>query len=76
MHALISPAEPFNKGVRICEVQKVPFEVAKPLFWVECEEGLDHHNSYYDMKTEVISAVPPPVVGNFVQAKGGSGVIA
>lgn len=47
MKALISPNEPvFNPntgeqiGVRVCEIQSQEFEIAPPLFWVDCNESV------------------------------------
>lgn len=47
MKALISPNEQvFNPntgeqiGVRVCEIQQQEFEIALPLFWVDCNESV------------------------------------
>jgi len=43
MKALISPNELHTQAdntqvMRVCEVRATPFEVAAPLFWVDCPE--------------------------------------
>jgi hypothetical protein len=45
MKALISPNETValgdgNTGVRVAQVDTVGFEVAAPLFWVDCDENV------------------------------------
>jgi hypothetical protein len=64
-NALISPNEPvysYDKtllGVRVAEVCDTPFEVASPLFWVECADDVLADQFYYDTETQTIIAIPP-----------------
>jgi len=62
MKALISPNEPRENGYRVAEVEpddKV-FEVAQPLFWVDCDENVVANLFWYDPKTETIKPIPQP----------------
>lgn len=43
MKALIDP-----RSNRICEVREESFEVAKPLFWIDCPLGCEADSWYYD----------------------------
>ena len=52
MLALISPTQQVidylgNKGVRICQVEQVSFEVAQPLFWTACPDDCIADLWYY-----------------------------
>lgn len=40
MYALISPLEPVESGYRVAQIEKTPFDVASPCFWVECSEQI------------------------------------
>lgn len=40
MKALISPNEVRDNGVRIAQIEASAFEVASPLFWVDCPDGV------------------------------------
>ena len=40
MKALISPMEPRETGYRVAEVCTQSFEVAQPLFWVDCADDV------------------------------------
>lgn len=40
MYALISPVEPVKSGYRVAQIEETPFDVASPLFWVECSEQI------------------------------------
>ena len=63
-NALISPNEAsysYDKtvlGVRVAEVCDAPFEVAPPLFWVECADDVVADQFYYDTDTQTIIAKP------------------
>ena len=74
-NALISPNEQVYKydgtllGIRVAEVADTTFEVAPPLFWVECADDVVADQFYYDEATQAIIAVPvkpapPPDVTN------------
>jgi hypothetical protein len=63
-NALISPNEQVYKydktllGIRVAEVADSTFEVASPLFWVECADDVLADQFYYDEDTQTIIAVP------------------
>lgn len=52
-YALISPTEQVLDtegnvvGARVAEVAAVTFDVAQPLFWVECEDAVMADQYYY-----------------------------
>jgi hypothetical protein len=56
--ALISPNEPVLTGYRVAEVRDDTFEVASPLFWVECADDVVADQFYYDTATQTMLAVP------------------
>jgi hypothetical protein len=58
--ALISPNEPRENGYRVAEVVAQSFEVAPPLFWVECADDVVADVYYYDPVTEQIVLIPVP----------------
>ena len=60
MRALISPIEQANIGYRIAEIHKTGFEVAEPLFWVECFNNLVVDEYYYDPLDNIIKTIPKP----------------
>lgn len=68
-NALISPNELVYSyegtllGVRIAEVEQVPFEVALPLYWVECADEVNEDDWYFNQSTNQceLKPVPPPV---------------
>ena len=62
MKALVSPNEPCQSGFRIAEVEpddKV-FDVAQPLFWVDCANDVLADHFWYDPETETIKPVSYP----------------
>lgn len=67
-NALISPNEQIYSydgtliGVRIAEVSQSPFEVAPPLFWVECNDDVEANTWYYQTETSSCQPVPVPPV--------------
>lgn len=67
MKALISPNEfvyvpsvvggiyqYFPKKCRVADKAETAFEVAQPLFWVDCADDLDLTSCYYDEETQSI----------------------
>ena len=48
MHALISPEELTQTGCRIADVAAATFDVASPLYWVECQDNVKPDLWYYD----------------------------
>jgi hypothetical protein len=64
MKALISPEEKValgsdGDGVRIAQVEQVEFEVAHPLFWVDCPSECTAENWYFDPVDNVCKLTPP-----------------
>jgi len=62
MKALISPVESRETGCRVAEVEpddKV-FEVAQPLFWVDCADDVVADQFWYDPETKTIKPVSEP----------------
>jgi len=51
-----------SNGYRIAEVNDAQFEVASPLFWVECSDDIISHEFYYDSVTKKFIKIPdtPP----------------
>lgn len=62
--ALISPNEvSYNYegiilGTRVAQVSDYSFEVAPPLFWIDCDDDIDADKYYYDMQSQTIIAKP------------------
>lgn len=61
MKALISPLEPRYTGYRIASVNENEFEVASPLFWIDCEESVKPDFFWYDPVDKTIKANPPDI---------------
>jgi hypothetical protein len=62
MKALIAPLEPRESGYRVAEVEpdnKV-FEVAQPLFWVDCADDVVADYFWYDPQDQTIKPIPQP----------------
>jgi hypothetical protein len=62
MKALISPKESRETGYRVAEVEpdnKV-FEVARPLFWVDCSDDVAADQFWYDPSDSAIKPIPQP----------------
>jgi hypothetical protein len=63
-NALISPEEKVYKydgsllGERVATIMDLPFEVASPLFWIECNDDVVADQFYYDTETQNIIVVP------------------
>jgi hypothetical protein len=60
MKALISPDEPRETGYRVAEVEQQVFEVAPPLFWVDCATNVVADQFWYDPSDQTIKPVPVP----------------
>lgn len=79
MYALISPNEPIYSydetllGQRIAQVQSDTFEVAPPLFWVECADDVSPDQFYY--ADGQIMPVPKPVIVSVEVVQGGPTVV-
>jgi hypothetical protein len=46
--ALISPLEQREVGVRVAQIEVESFEVAEPLFWVDCSDDITTEYTYLD----------------------------
>lgn len=55
MKALISP----NEGFRVAEIHETGFDVAQPLFWVDCPDDAVADQFWYDQEDQ---SVKPPVL--------------
>jgi hypothetical protein len=81
-HALISPIEQaysYNGdqiGVRVAEVCDFPFEVAAPLFWVECGDSTAPDLWYWDGTSCVEIPTPEQTTPISTIPNGGPNVIA
>lgn len=60
MKALISPEEQVNSGYRVAQVEENSFEVAPPLFWVDCSNEVIQDQFWYDPTDEQIKPNPIP----------------
>lgn len=60
MKALISPNEQREAGYRIAEVSVNAFEVALPLFWVDCADDVVADAYWYDPITQSCQLIPVP----------------
>jgi hypothetical protein len=45
---------------RVAEVADKTFEVASPLFWVDCADDVVADQFYYDSVSTIIIQIPPP----------------
>lgn len=43
---------------RVAQVSDTPFEVASPLFWVECADNVNATDYYYDLENGSIDLIP------------------
>jgi hypothetical protein len=59
-YALISPDEPREAGYRVADVVATSFEIAPPLFWVECADDVVADVYWYDPNTQQIALIPVP----------------
>jgi hypothetical protein len=62
MKALIAPNQPSETGYRVAEVEPddKTFEVAQPLFWVDCGDEVVADQFWYDPETQTIKPAPQP----------------
>jgi hypothetical protein len=63
MKALISPEETVfyfdgTTGYRVAQVHETGFEIAEPLFWIDCADDVVADQFYYDPSDSTIKAVP------------------
>jgi hypothetical protein len=55
--ALISPQEPRKTGYRVAQVEQQEFEVALPLFWVDCADDVVADQFWYDPVDQTIKPI-------------------
>lgn len=63
MKALISPKEPRESGYRVAQVEEKEFEVAEPLFWVDCADTDKADQCWYDPSDQKIKPFPQNTTG-------------
>ena len=61
MKALISPLELVAIGVRIAQVEAQEFEVAEPLYWVDCADDVNASTWYFNTELNQCEPIPVPV---------------
>ena len=61
MKALISPNENKQLGFRIAQVEQQEFEVAEPLFWVDCDDTVKADQFWYDPADQTIKPKPQDI---------------
>jgi hypothetical protein len=62
MKALICPNEPVTNGYRIAQVEPAEniFDVAEPLYWLDCSDEIIPDAYYFDTTDNIIKEVPRP----------------
>jgi hypothetical protein len=50
-----------NIGAKVCQISDVDFEVASPLFWVDCDATINDTIHYYDLATNSFKEIPANV---------------
>ena len=58
MKALISPNEIVEQGYRVCETHETGFDVAEPLFWIDCPNDLIAHSKWFDPNDNTFKDLP------------------
>lgn len=61
MKALISPIEPRFGGYRVAQVEYNEFEVAQPLFWIDCANEVQADLFWYDPTDATIKPIPQDI---------------
>ena len=59
MKALISPNEVRETGYRVADVATQEFEIAEPLFWVDCPDDLVADAKWFDPADNSFKEFPP-----------------
>lgn len=68
MKALISPIEPREAGYRVAQVADNQFDVASPLFWVDCSNDVKADQFWYDPSDETIKPNPQDIPQDITEA--------
>lgn len=58
MKALISANEARADGVRVAQVSAASFDVASPLYWVDCPVGVKSETHYFKPSTATFPLLP------------------
>lgn len=58
MKALISPNEICENGFRVADVSVDGFEVAEPLFWIDCADTVIADKFWYNPEDKLIYEIP------------------
>lgn len=80
-HALISPNETVYSydgtalGQRVAEVADAPFEVAPPLFWIECADDVVADAFFYADGAILPVPVPPVAAPTTEAIQGGPTIV-
>lgn len=61
MKALISPIESVHGGYRIAQIEENEFEVALPLFWIDCDDTVNAAINWYDPIDQTIKLNPQDI---------------
>lgn len=55
--------EDIPNSQRICQIEETTFEVASPLYWIDCGSSINPNTHYYDSSDstikEIVNASPP-----------------
>lgn len=70
----VTPPKPIFQEIpnsdRVAEVLSTPFEVAAPLFWVDCVDEAVADVWYFNTVTRIVTIIPdPPAQPNVVGAQ-------
>lgn len=63
----VTSYEPIREDIpnsqRICQIENTTFEVASPLYWIDCNNSINANTYYYDGSDstikEIVDATPP-----------------
>ena len=58
--ALICPSGVNEHGYRVAQVEQETFEVAEPLFWVDCADDVEQDKFFFDPQDNTIKPIPAP----------------
>ena len=56
-------------GYRVCEVNQNSFDVADPLFWIDCQDGILADNYFFDINTKQLVEKPLDVAYPVIKPK-------
>lgn len=60
MKALISPLEQRETGYRVSDVHPSGFEIAQPMFWIDCSDDVVADLFWYDPSSKTLKPMPEP----------------